>query len=111
MTTKELPAPRYEHGGDEFVFVNLDEEMSIEANFKVMAVTRELEKEHLPGIIDICPANSSYITTPSDQISARRSRSGAFKICSGAMYPGVPSRPAVRVNDVTAASAPASASL
>jgi urea carboxylase len=61
MTTKELPAPRYEYGGDEFVFVNIDEEMSIEANFKVMAVTQELEKERLPGIVDICPANSSYM--------------------------------------------------
>src|SRR5438067_2408315 len=61
MTTKELPAPRYDYGGDEFVFVNIDEEMSIEANFKVMAVTQQLEKEHLPGIGDICPANSSYM--------------------------------------------------
>lgn len=53
--------PRYEHGGDEFVFVELSEEMSLEANFKAMAITRELERKELPGILDICPGNASYM--------------------------------------------------
>ncbi|EMT53433.1 MULTISPECIES: 5-oxoprolinase subunit B family protein [Brevibacillus] len=52
---------RYEYGGDEFVFVQLSEEMSLEANFKGMAITRELKQRELPGIVDICPANASYM--------------------------------------------------
>lgn len=52
---------RYEYGGDEFVFVQLSEEMNLEANFKGMAITRELKERNLPGIVDICPANASYM--------------------------------------------------
>ncbi|USG63362.1 carboxyltransferase domain-containing protein [Brevibacillus ruminantium] len=52
---------RYEYGGDEFVFVQLSEEMSLESNFKGMAITRELKERNLPGIVDICPSNASYM--------------------------------------------------
>jgi urea carboxylase len=61
MVTRSLPPARYDYGGDEFVFVELDQEMSLEANFKGMAITQELRKLQLPGIIDICPANASYM--------------------------------------------------
>ena len=37
-----LPPARYECGGDEFVFVELDQAMSLEANFKAMSITAEL---------------------------------------------------------------------
>lgn len=60
MTSPSLQT-RYEYGGDEFVFVQLSEAMSLEANFKGIAITRKLKEQGLPGIIDICPANASYM--------------------------------------------------
>ncbi len=57
----ELPPARYEYGGDEFVFVEIDEKMSIEANFKAMMITGELESRALEGVVDICPSNASYM--------------------------------------------------
>jgi len=52
---------RYEYGGDEFIFVQLSEAMSLEANFKGMAITRKLRENNWEGILDICPANASYM--------------------------------------------------
>src|SRR5699024_1886562 len=52
---------RYEYGGDEFIFVELSEEMSLEVNFQAMAITKKLKEEKLPGILDICPSNASYM--------------------------------------------------
>jgi urea carboxylase len=57
----ELPPARYEYGGDEFVFVELDQQMSIEANFKAMMITTALADRALDGIVDICPSNASYL--------------------------------------------------
>ncbi|WP_285734790.1 carboxyltransferase domain-containing protein [Nocardiopsis sp. ATB16-24] len=57
----ELPPARYDHGGDEFVFVELDRAMSLEANFKAMAITSALQEENLEGVLDICPSNASYL--------------------------------------------------
>jgi urea carboxylase len=57
----QLPPARYEYGGDEFVFVELDQQMSIEANFKAMMITNELADRELEGIVDICPSNASYL--------------------------------------------------
>lgn len=62
MTDKiQLPPARYEYGGDEFVFVELAQEMSLEANFKGMAVTNALREEAIEGVVDICPSNASYM--------------------------------------------------
>lgn len=52
---------RYEYGGDEFIFVELAEAMSLETNFQAMAITRALKEEKLTGILDICPSNASYM--------------------------------------------------
>lgn len=52
---------RYEYGGDEFIFVELSEEMSLEVNFQAMAITEKLREENHPGIVDICPSNASYM--------------------------------------------------
>lgn len=51
---------RYTFGGDEFIFVEISEEMSLDAFFKGTAITRELQRREVPGIVDICPANASY---------------------------------------------------
>lgn len=60
-TATALPPARYEYGGDEFVFVEIDQAMSLEANFKAMTITASLRDEGLPGVIDICPSNASYL--------------------------------------------------
>lgn len=52
---------RYTWGGDEFLFVEVDEEMSLAANFKVTTIAKELVARDLPGITDICPANASLL--------------------------------------------------
>ena len=51
---------RYSWGGDEFVFVELAEDMSLQANFKAVAITNLLRSERPDGILEICPANASY---------------------------------------------------
>lgn len=53
--------PRYTYGGDEFLFAELAEEMSLEANFRVSAITQHLKNKELSGVVDICPANASYM--------------------------------------------------
>jgi urea carboxylase len=58
---RELPPPRYAYGGDEFVFVELSEEMSFRANLKARATLQQLTERGLPGIIDLCPNSTSYL--------------------------------------------------
>ena len=63
MTTEAavLPGARYTWGGDEFLFVEVSEAMSLPANFKVMSIAGRLSETRLPGIVDICPANASLL--------------------------------------------------
>ncbi|MDQ0147347.1 MULTISPECIES: 5-oxoprolinase subunit B family protein [Pseudarthrobacter] len=63
MTTETaiLPGARYTWGGDEFLFVEVSEAMSLPANFKVMSIAGRLSDAGLPGIVDICPANASLL--------------------------------------------------
>lgn len=58
---RDLMEPRYSYGGDEFVFVELAENMSLSVNFRAMAITNRLKEENLSGITDICPSNASYM--------------------------------------------------
>ncbi|ACR31677.1 5-oxoprolinase subunit B family protein [Burkholderia glumae] len=51
---------RYTFGGDEFVFAEISEAMSLDAFFEGAAITRELQRRSVPGITEICPANASY---------------------------------------------------
>ena len=57
----ELPEPRYEFGGDDHVFVELDEAMSFDANFRAMAITPQIRARDVDGVNEICPANASYM--------------------------------------------------
>ena len=57
----ELPQARYSYGGDEYVFVELAEAMSLKVNFRAMAITNRLREEDIPGVTDICPSNASYM--------------------------------------------------
>jgi urea carboxylase len=52
---------RYSFGGDEHLFVEISEEMSLPAFFKGMAICTELKRRAVPGITEICPANAAYL--------------------------------------------------
>jgi len=51
---------RYSHGGDEHIFVEVDEEMSLEAFFKSLSMTKAVRAANIEGVTEICPANASY---------------------------------------------------
>ena len=61
---------RYSFGGDEHIFVEVDEEMSLEAFFKSLSITNAVRESRIRGVTEICPANASYqIKFDPDQIS------------------------------------------
>ena len=51
---------RYSYGGDEHIFVECDEEMSLEAFFKSLSITTAARKAKIKGVTEICPANASF---------------------------------------------------
>lgn len=60
----EAPLPdkaRYTFGGDEHLFVEISEEMSLSAFFKGMAICNTLRQQAVPGVTEICPANAAYL--------------------------------------------------
>ncbi|MCR4268063.1 allophanate hydrolase subunit 1 [Nitratireductor sp. ZSWI3] len=52
--------PRYTFGGDEHLFVEVDEEMSLDAFFKSLSMTRIIAERSVEGVTEICPANASF---------------------------------------------------
>lgn len=50
---------RYSYGGDEHIFVECDEEMSLDAFFKSLSMATALKKAKIKGVTEICPANAS----------------------------------------------------
>jgi urea carboxylase len=60
---------RYSFGGDEHIFVEVDEEMSLEAFFKSLSMTTAVKESKIKGVTEICPANASFqIKFDPDQI-------------------------------------------
>ncbi|MGJ4860236.1 5-oxoprolinase subunit B family protein [Labrys sp. La1] len=51
---------RYSFGGDEHLFVECDESMSLEAFFKSLSMTRAVREAGIAGVTEICPANASF---------------------------------------------------
>ncbi len=51
---------RYSFGGDEHIFVECDEEMSLEAFFNGMSITNALRDANVDGVTEICPANAGF---------------------------------------------------
>lgn len=51
---------RYSFGGDEHIFVEVDEAMSLEAFFKSLSITGALREAGIDGVTEICPANASF---------------------------------------------------
>ena len=79
-------------GGDEHIFVEVDEEMSLEAFFKSLSITNAVRERKIKGVTEICPANASFqikfdpdVIAPDDMLaeiksarsSAREGRTGA----------------------------------
>lgn len=51
---------RYTFGGDEHIFVEVDEEMSLEAFFVSLSMTNAVRSANIKGVTEICPANASF---------------------------------------------------
>ena len=51
---------RYAFGGDEHIFVEVDEEMSLQAFFKSLSMTTAIKNKAIKGVTEICPANASF---------------------------------------------------
>ncbi|MHA7181373.1 5-oxoprolinase subunit B family protein [Arthrobacter sp. MDB2-24] len=74
--SQQLDAARYTWGGDEFLFVEIAESMSLAANFKANAMATRLTARAIDGVVDICPANASLLlrfdpdTVPPDRLEA-----------------------------------------
>ena len=50
---------RYSFGGDEHLFVEVDEEMSLDAFFKSLSMTNAIRESQIDGVTETCPANAS----------------------------------------------------
>ncbi|MBC7149443.1 MAG: carboxyltransferase domain-containing protein [Rhizobium sp.] len=51
---------RYTFGGDEHLFVECSEEMSLEAFFNSLSMTTGIKESKIKGVTEICPANASF---------------------------------------------------
>lgn len=51
---------RYSFGGDDHIFAEVNEEMSLEAFFKSLSITNAVRESQIQGVTEICPANASY---------------------------------------------------
>jgi urea carboxylase len=51
---------RYSFGGDEHLFVECAEAMSLEAFFKSLSMTNAVRDSRIAGVTEICPANASF---------------------------------------------------
>ena len=51
---------RTSFGGDEHLFVEFDEEMSLEAFFKALSMAKAVKESAISGVTEICPANASF---------------------------------------------------
>lgn len=52
--------PRYSFGGDEHLFVEVSEEMSLEAFFTSLSITNAVRDSGITGVTEICSANASF---------------------------------------------------
>ena len=51
---------RYSFGGDEHLFVECSEEMSLEAFFTSLSMAKGVRESGIKGVTEICPANASF---------------------------------------------------
>ncbi len=67
---------RYTYGGDEHIYVEMDDEMSLDAFFKSLSMSNAVRAANIPGVTEICPANASFqvrfdpdVTAPDDMMA------------------------------------------
>src|SRR5262245_11726774 len=53
-------AMRYSFGGDDHIFVEVDEEMSLQAFFKSLSITNAVRQSRIKGVTEVCPENASF---------------------------------------------------
>lgn len=77
---------RYSFGGDEHLFVECSEEMSLEAFFKSLSMVNGVRESGIRGVTEICPANASFqikfdpdTIHPDDLLKEVRAIEGAAK--------------------------------
>lgn len=51
---------RYTNGGDEHIYVEMDDEMSLDAFFKSLSMSNAVRDANIEGVTEICPANASF---------------------------------------------------
>lgn len=51
---------RYTYGGDEHIYVEMDDEMSLDAFFKSLSMSNAVRESNINGVTEICPANASF---------------------------------------------------
>lgn len=75
---------RYSFGGDEHLFVECSDEMSLDAFFKSLSMAKGVRESGIRGVTEICPANASFqikfdpdIIKPDDVLTEVRSIEGA----------------------------------
>lgn len=51
---------RYTYGGDEHIYVEMDDEMSLDAFFKSLSMSNAVRDANIEGVTEICPANASF---------------------------------------------------
>lgn len=51
---------RYSHGGDEHIYIEMDDEMSLDAFFKSLSMSKAVAAANIEGVTEICPANASF---------------------------------------------------
>lgn len=78
MYTTLSDGSRASFGGDEYVFVELDEAMSLGAALRVQSMTARIADLALPGVVDIAPANTSYLIRVDPDILDPRRALGAI---------------------------------
>lgn len=74
---------RYTFGGDEHLYVEMDEEMSLDAFFKGLSMSNAVRAAQIPGVTEICPANASFqirfdpeVTSPETMLARVRELEG-----------------------------------
>ncbi|MEO5613501.1 MAG: allophanate hydrolase subunit 1 [Cypionkella sp.] len=75
---------RFSFGGDEHIFAEVSEEMSLEAFFTSLSMTNAVKQAGIKGVTEICPANASFQVKydpdqikPSDLLRELQSMEGA----------------------------------
>ncbi|MBP6523814.1 MAG: allophanate hydrolase subunit 1 [Dermatophilaceae bacterium] len=75
---------RYTNGGDEHLFVELSQEMSLQAFFAGSMLTAALRRAEIEGITEICPANASFLVRfDPDRVSAAELQSQIEQLEAG----------------------------